>query len=68
MLKVANTKDQIQERVRGQLITLMLVQAIIPTLCAISFYYHNFMLVIWTIYVAFPVADMILPLDQWNPE
>ena len=26
------------------------------------------MLLIWTIYVAFPLVDMILPFDQWNPE
>jgi len=45
----------------------ILVQACFPAFFALSLYYSNLLLLLWVLYVLFPLLDLLLPLDYWNP-
>jgi len=45
----------------------LLVQACFPVFFGLSLYTGNLLILLWVLYVLFPVLDLVLPRDYWNP-
>ncbi len=45
----------------------ILVQACFPVFFFLSLYLGNLLILLWILYVFFPVLDLVLPRDYWNP-
>ena len=50
-----------------QIAMTLIVQACFPIFFALSLYSGNLLILLWVLYVFFPVLDLILPRDYWNP-
>ncbi|TNV77970.1 hypothetical protein FGO68_gene17204 [Halteria grandinella] len=51
-----------------QILLTLLVQSVFPLGFTLSLYLGNPLLLVWCVFVLFPVLDLILPQDNWNPQ
>jgi hypothetical protein len=50
-----------------QILMTILVQSSFPVFFTLSLYFDNFFILLWILFVGFPILDLILPRDTWNP-
>ena len=43
------------------------MQSAFPVFFILSLYTGNMLLLLWILYVLYPILDLILPKDNWNP-
>lgn len=66
-LRKPEALENIDAFVWKQVILTLLVQAVFPVGFTVSLYMDNPLLLLWCVFVLFPVLDLILPKDNWNP-
>ena len=50
-----------------QIFLTLAVQSSFPVFFILSLYFDNHFILLWVLFVGFPVLDLILPRDTWNP-
>jgi alkane 1-monooxygenase len=50
-----------------QIFLTLAVQSSFPVFFTLSLYFDNHFILLWVLFVGFPVLDLILPRDTWNP-
>ena len=50
-----------------QIFLTIAVQSSFPVFFTLSLYFDNHFILLWVLFVGFPVLDLILPRDTWNP-
>lgn len=50
-----------------QIVMTIAVQSAFPLFFSLSLYFDNMLILLWVLYVGFPLLDLVLPKDNYNP-